>query len=100
MDGLALLEQIRGDPSLQKLRVVILSGDQDRTKIISLSKLGISEYLLKPANPVKLRAILRVAAGLAPTVSTPPAPLAATPQTTPATPPPEASEPAEKAEPA
>lgn len=63
MDGLALLEQIRGDPSLQKLRVAILSGEQDRSKILSLSKLGISDYLLKPANPGKLRAALRAAAG-------------------------------------
>ena len=66
MDGLTLLEQIRGDVSLQKLRVAIMSGEQDRTKILALSKLGISEYLLKPANPVKLRAALRVAAGLTP----------------------------------
>ena len=66
MDGLSLLEQIRGDGALQKLRVAIMSGEQDRTKIISLSKLGISDYLLKPANPAKLRAALRAAAGLPP----------------------------------
>jgi DNA-binding NarL/FixJ family response regulator len=66
MNGLSLLEQIRGDNSLQKLRVAILSGDQDRATIIALSKLGISDYLLKPANPVKLRAALRAAAGLPP----------------------------------
>jgi len=66
MDGLALLEQIRSDPALQKLRVAIMSGEQDRSKILSLSKLGISDYLLKPANPVKLRAALRAAAGLPP----------------------------------
>lgn len=66
MDGLTLLEQIRGDSSLQKFRVAILSGEQDRTKIIALSKLGISDYLLKPANPAKLRAALRAAAGLPP----------------------------------
>lgn len=80
MDGLALLEQIRGDSSLQKLRVAILSGEQDRTKILALSKLGISDYLLKPANPVKLRAALRAAAGLPPAAdatSAPPTPSAA-----------------------
>jgi len=66
MDGLALLEQIRSDPALQNLRVAILSGEQDRSKILSLSKLGISDYLLKPANPAKLRAALRAAAGLRP----------------------------------
>ena len=66
MDGLALLEQIRADNTLQNLRVAILSGEQDRTKILSLSKLGISDYLLKPAHPGKLRAALRAAAGLLP----------------------------------
>lgn len=76
MDGLALLEQIRSDPALQKLRVAIMSGEQDRSKILSLSKLGISEYLLKPANPGKLRAALRAAAGIStapPADSAPPA---------------------------
>ena len=71
MDGLTLLEQIRGDSALQKLRVAILSGEQDRSKILSLSKLGISDYLLKPANPVKLRAALRAAAGLPPDSAAP-----------------------------
>jgi DNA-binding NarL/FixJ family response regulator len=91
MDGLSLLEQIRGDVALQKLRVAILSGEQDRGKILSLSKLGISDYLLKPANPAKLLAALRAAAGL-PTASasTPPA---ATPTTTPAVPSPAAANP-------
>lgn len=66
MDGLALLEQIRADPALARLRVAIFSGEQDRTKILALSKLGISDYLLKPANPAKVRAALRAAAGLPP----------------------------------
>jgi|GEM_PF-1088194 len=84
MDGLMLLEQIRGDSALQKLRVAILSGEQDRTKILALSKLGISEYLLKPANPGKLRAALRAAAGLPPlpptnSTTTPPMPSITTP---------------------
>jgi CheY-like chemotaxis protein len=83
MDGLSLLEQIRGDGALQKLRVAIMSGEQDRTKIISLSKLGISDYLLKPANPAKLRAALRAAAGLPPgTESASASPTPATPPTT------------------
>ena len=93
MDGLSLLEQIRSDSTLQKLRVAIMSGEQDRSKILALSKLGISEYLLKPANPVKLRAALRAAAGLpsgAESTSTPPAspPLSAavTPVSSPAVP--------------
>ena len=65
MDGIALLEQIRSDSALKKLRVAIMSGEQDRSKIITLSRLGISDYLLKPAHPGKLRAALRAAAGLA-----------------------------------
>lgn len=86
MDGIALLEQIRGDSALQKLRVAILSGEQDRTKIITLSRLGISDYLLKPANPAKLRAALRAAAGLPPASDSAPAAPAPTTTSAPATP--------------
>ena len=90
MDGLSLLEQIRSDSSLQKLRVAIMSGEQDRAKILSLSKLGISEYLLKPANPAKVRAALRAAAGLPTGTVNASTPLAAS-TTTPAFPLPTAS---------
>lgn len=73
MDGLMLVEHMRRDIALERLRVVILSGEQDREKIMALSKLGISGYLLKPANQAKLSAVLRAAAGL------PPAPVAKPP---------------------
>ena len=84
MDGLTLVQKIRADLALARLPIVILSGEQDRGKIISLSKLGISGYLLKPANPAKLRAVLRAITGLpaesavpttpVPSPITPPAP--------------------------
>jgi len=67
LDGHWLLQQIRGDPSLQRLRVMVLSGEKDREKVIPLSRLGIAGYLLKPANPEKVRAILREIAGVPPT---------------------------------
>lgn len=91
MDGVSLVEQIRGDIALERLRVVILSGEQDRAKILTLSRLGISGYLLKPATPAKLRAVLRAAAGLPPEspAPTPPAPAATPPPPAPAAPAPE-----------
>lgn len=74
LDGLGLLQQIRADSVLQRLCVMVLSGEKDREKIIPLSKLGIAGYLLKPANPEKVRAALRAVSG-AP-AAPPPSPVA------------------------
>ena len=74
LDGLGFLQQVRADSILQKLRVMVLSGEKDREKIIPLSRLGIAGYLLKPANPAKVLAALREISGAPPP---PPAPAAA-----------------------
>ena len=79
MDGLSFVRQIRGDVTLNRTRVIILSGEQDRDKILALSKLGISGYLLKPANPAKLRAVLGLPPARPPRPPVVPAPVAPAP---------------------
>lgn len=83
LDGLGFLQQVRADAILQKLRVMVLSGEKDREKIIPLSKLGIAGYLLKPANPDKVRAALREISGAPPPAPPVPPAVSASAATTP-----------------
>jgi len=58
MNGYQFLEKIRSTPSLQRLRVVILSSLHERDKILPLLKLGIAGYLLKPTKADKVQEVL------------------------------------------
>jgi len=48
MDGDELCVKIRGELGLAKLPVIFLSGNDDKGKILSLYKMGATDYLLKP----------------------------------------------------
>lgn len=61
LDGHTLLMRIREDPQLRQLPVVIVSGTQDREKVMALAQLRISGYVLKPIDIAKTRAILKQA---------------------------------------
>ena len=63
LDGFTLIQRIREDASLRKLRVVVVSGDQDRDQVRALAQLNISGYLLKPFDEVKVKSVLRQAEG-------------------------------------
>ena len=62
LDGLALLTKIREDSELKKLKVIVISSEQDRDRLRELAKLNISGYLLKPFDAAKVRACLNQAA--------------------------------------
>lgn len=67
MDGLELLEAIRGTPNLQHLPVMVLSAVRDETQVRRLVSLGISAYLAKPLRPSDAAArVRRFVASLAP----------------------------------
>jgi two-component system chemotaxis response regulator CheY len=51
MDGLEMLEAIRGTPQLQHLPVMVLSAVRDEAQVRRLVSLGISAYLTKPLRP-------------------------------------------------
>ena len=60
MDGDALCMKIRANPAWQELPVIVLSADDDREKIISLFRLGATDYLTKPFLQEELMARLKV----------------------------------------
>lgn len=62
MGGYEVLEQMRADPSLQHIPVVVISGLDDMDSVVRCLEHGAEDYLLKPFNQVVLRA--RVKAGL------------------------------------
>lgn len=59
MDGLQMLQRMRRDPLLRNLKVVITSGNRDKDVIVTLAKLKIAGYILKPYNADKTLATLR-----------------------------------------
>jgi adenylate cyclase len=62
MDGVTVLEQIKADPALRGLPVIMVSALEDVDGVIRCIELGADDYLPKPFDPVLLRA--RVRAGL------------------------------------
>ncbi|OAI38843.1 hypothetical protein AYO40_06295 [Planctomycetaceae bacterium SCGC AG-212-D15] len=57
MDGHAVLKAVRTDPSLRHLPVIVISGSE--TEAVRCIEEGADEFLLKPPNPVLLRARVR-----------------------------------------
>lgn len=64
LDGYTLIQRIREDPSLRRLKVLVLSGEHDRDKVIQLARLQISGYLLKPIDVAKVRTAIHQAMGI------------------------------------
>jgi adenylate cyclase len=62
MDGMAVLERIKGDPALRSLPVIMISALEDLDRVVRCIELGAEDYLQKPFDPVLLRA--RIRAGL------------------------------------
>ena len=58
MNGIEFLEQVRKDPYLQQMKVVATSSKRDRETILSLAKLQVSGYLLKPYDAIKVKTAL------------------------------------------
>jgi CheY-like chemotaxis protein len=48
LDGSEVLRQIRDDPDIADLPVIVISADASRTRIDRLTALGANEYLVKP----------------------------------------------------
>jgi len=62
LDGFALLEQLRREPGLGDVPVIITSSLEGVDKVARCIELGADDYLHKPVNPVLLKA--RVSASL------------------------------------
>jgi class 3 adenylate cyclase len=62
MDGLQVLEQLKGDLKLRDLPVIVTSAIEELDKVVRCIELGAEDYLHKPVNPVLLKA--RIGASL------------------------------------
>jgi len=58
MDGITVLAEIRKDPNLRHLPVVMVSSVDETESVVRCLELGADDYLPKPFNPVILRARL------------------------------------------
>lgn len=55
MDGLQLLEAVRGDPVIGKTVFIMLTGSSDREIVGKAAALGVNNYLVKPFAPAVLK---------------------------------------------
>lgn len=65
LNGVDLIKRIRGEVSLQKLPVIVLTSEADDTMRQSALQAGASGYLVKPLNREELKSTLqRLAPGV------------------------------------
>src|SRR5689334_5922247 len=48
MDGIAMLKILRADPELKAIPVIMLTAESDRESVFLITRLGVSDYILKP----------------------------------------------------
>ena len=63
LDGVSVLDQIKSDPRLQHVPVIMISAVDEVDSVVRCIEMGAEDYLPKPFDPVILRA--RINAGLA-----------------------------------
>ncbi len=56
MNGYQVLEQLKADPSLRHIPVIVISALDDIDSIVRCIELGAEDYLTKPFNPILLKA--------------------------------------------
>jgi two-component system, chemotaxis family, chemotaxis protein CheY len=55
MPGLELLKQVRADPKLAKMPVLMLTAEAKREQIIEAAQAGVSGYVIKPFTAITLK---------------------------------------------
>jgi class 3 adenylate cyclase/CheY-like chemotaxis protein len=56
MDGFAVLQELKNDPSLRHLPVIMITAVDEIESVVRCVELGADDYLLKPFSPTLLRA--------------------------------------------
>src|SRR5215470_10266373 len=56
MDGYQVLEQLKADPRLRDIPVIMISAVEELESVVKCIELGAQDYLPKPFNPVLLHA--------------------------------------------
>jgi len=62
MNGFQVLEQMKAESALHHIPVIVVSAEEDMENVICCIEMGAEDYLMKPFNPVLLRA--RIHSGL------------------------------------
>lgn len=62
LDGYQVLEKVANDLNLRDIPVIVTSSLEDLDSVVRCIEMGAEDYLIKPVNPVLLRA--RIGAGL------------------------------------
>jgi class 3 adenylate cyclase len=63
MDGVEVLEELKRDPTLREIPVIMISSLDDYDRVVRCIEIGAEDFLPRPFDPVLLRA--RINAGLA-----------------------------------
>lgn len=64
MDGLALVERLRSDPSCAGMRIVMLTGRADAAHAEAARRAGVDAMLVKPVAPSELLAAIERVVGV------------------------------------
>jgi signal transduction histidine kinase len=59
MDGYQVLAEMRGDATLRRIPVIVISSMDDMESIVRCIEMGATDYLTKPFNPAMLHARMR-----------------------------------------
>ena len=65
MDGAAFVKEVRADPVLKDLTVVLVTTEANEERLDRLEVLGVQGYLHKPFEPEQLRMLVRDLLGTA-----------------------------------
>ncbi len=56
LDGYGVLEEVRGDPQLRDIPVIVTSSLDELDSVVRCLQMGAEDYLTKPVNPILLKA--------------------------------------------
>src|SRR5262245_6868819 len=56
LDGYQVLEQMKNEPTLRDIPVIVISAVDDTESVVRCIEMGAEDYLFKPFDPVLLRA--------------------------------------------
>ena len=63
MDGIAFVQTAKQMPNCKFVPIVMLSSEDDESKIAEAKRVGISTFLRKPVKELQLKTILKVVLG-------------------------------------
>ena len=55
MDGLALVQKIRGDANLKGIPILMVTAEAEKDKVVAAVKAGVSNYIVKPFTSETMR---------------------------------------------